>query len=131
MMSIKTIKSAPGAASYYANYYGQGEFSKWFGKGSNLHGVWDSKMIESWNMSYIELALNANNLNKQQIDAINKGNIIDWTYESQNLAKNVYNSANKGEKLSYKYSYDHFGLVRSQLQKAGIRLAKILNDIYG
>ena len=29
-----------------------------------------------------------------------------------------------------KYSYDHFGTVRTQLQKGGIRLAKVLNDIY-
>ncbi len=104
---------------------------KWFGQGSNLHRVWDSNMIQSWNMGYLELALNAKNLNKQQIDAIKKGNVLDWTYESQNLAKKVYKSVRINEKLSYKYSYNHFGLVRSQLQKAGIRLAKILNDIYG
>ena len=103
---------------------------KWFGKGTNLHRVWDSNMIDSWNMSYLELALNAKPLNKQQIESINKGNALEWTYESQTLAKKVYSSAEKGEKLSYKYSYDHFGLVRSQLQKAGIRLAKVLNDIY-
>ena len=102
----------------------------WHYKGTNLHRVWDTNMIESWNMSYLELASNAKNLSKEQINSIQSGTVLDWTYETQNLAKQVYNSAKIGEKLGYKYSYDHFGTVRSQLQKAGIRLAKILNDIY-
>ncbi len=103
---------------------------RWHNKGTNLHRVWDSNMIESWNMSYLELASNARILSKEQINSIQNGTVLDWTYETQNLAKQVYNSAKIGEKLGYKYSYDHFGTVRSQLQKAGIRLAKILNDIY-
>ena len=103
---------------------------QWHKKGTNLHRVWDSNMITSWNMSYTELANSARDLNKQQIEAIKKGTVLDWTYETQKLAIQVYNSAKIGEKLSYKYSYEHFGTVRSQLQKSGIRLAKILNDIY-
>ena len=35
---------------------------QWFGKGTNLHSVWDTKMIEAWNMSYVELANNAKQL---------------------------------------------------------------------
>jgi len=56
---------------------------------------------------------------------------LDWTYESQNLAKKIYAETKMDDKLSYNYSYEHFSEVRSQLQKSGIRLAKILNDIYG
>jgi len=104
---------------------------RWHNKGTNLHRVWDSNMIESWNMSYTELANNTRDLSKQQIQSIQKGTVLDWTYESQKLAIQVYKSAAIGEKLGYKYSYNHFGTVQSQLQKSGIRLAKILNDIYG
>ena len=103
---------------------------KWHYKSSNLHRVWDSEMIESWNMSYSELADSAKELNEQQIKNIQQGSVLDWTYESQKLAKTVYSSAAMDDKLSYRYSYDHFTTVRSQLQKAGIRLAKILNEIY-
>jgi len=104
---------------------------KWHFKKSNLHRVWDSEMIESWNMSYTELADNAKNLSKEQIKSIQNGSILDWTYESQKLAKKVYASAAMDEKLSYRYSYDYFSTVRTQLQKAGLRLAKVLNEIYG
>ena len=103
---------------------------KWHYKSSNLHRVWDSEMIESWNMSYTELADSAKELNDQQIKNIQQGSVLDWTYESQKLAKTVYSSAAMDDKLGYRYSYDHFTTVRSQLQKAGIRLAKILNEIY-
>ena len=103
---------------------------QWFGKGTNLHTVWDTKMIEDWNMSYLELADNATKLSKNQVQAIQKGTVVDWVNEVHEITKEVYASVESGEKLSYRYSYDHFGTVRNQLQKGGIRLAKILNDIY-
>lgn len=104
---------------------------KWFYKNSNLHRVWDSDMIESWNMSYSELALNSKKISKQQVNSIEAGDVLDWTYESQKIAQQVYSSAEKGDNLSYNYSYEYFSTVRTQIQKAGIRLAKILNEIYG
>ena len=104
---------------------------KWHYKNSNLHRVWDSEMIESWNMSYSELADNARELSKEQVKAIGKGSVLDWTSESRELTEAVYESAKQDDKLGYKYSYTHFGTVLSQLQKSGIRLAKILNEIYG
>ncbi len=104
---------------------------RWFNKGSNLHRVWDSEMIDSYGMSYTELANNRAVLSKEQINSIEQGSIVDWIHESRTLAKKVYSSASIGEKLSYRYSFDHLTTVRSQLQKGGIRLAKILNDIFG
>lgn len=103
---------------------------KWFNKGSNLHRVWDSDMIDSWNMSYTELANNSKKLSKEQVAAVMNGGILDWAYESQKLAQKIYSDASNSDKLSYKYSYENFSTVRDQLQKGGIRLAKTLNDIY-
>lgn len=103
---------------------------QWHGKGSNLHRVWDSDMIDQWGMSYIELANNAKDLSKHQIKAIQNGTLLDWLKESHELAKKVYVSAEIGEKLRYQYSYVHFPIVRDQLQKGGLRLAKLLNEIF-
>jgi hypothetical protein len=103
---------------------------QWFGKGTNLHRVWDTNMIDDWEMSYLELADNAAHLSKKQIEALEKGSVIDWVNEVHETTKEVYNSVKVGEDLRYRYSYDHFGTVRTQLQKGGVRLAKILNDIY-
>jgi len=102
----------------------------WHNKKSNLHRVWDSDMINFYDMSYSELSSNTDKLSRTQVQIIQEGSILDWTYESQSLSKKIYASVQMDEKLSYRYSYDNFKLVRSQLHKSGIRLAKVLNDIF-
>lgn len=103
----------------------------WHGKGSNLHRVWDTQMIESWHMSYTELHRNAKSLTKAQVGAIEQGSVTDWMYESRELAIQVYSSASNEDKLGYRYSYKYLHTALEQLQKGGIRLAKVLNEIYG
>ena len=103
---------------------------KWFGSGTNLHSVWDSKMIEHYNMTYTELAENANKISKEQVAFLQQGTVIDWVNDTQTYAIKVYTSAEVGEKLGYNYMYTNFEMARSQLQKGGIRLAKVLNDLF-
>ncbi|MEH6659893.1 S1/P1 nuclease [Leeuwenhoekiella marinoflava] len=104
---------------------------RWFNDGTNLHSLWDSKMIESYGMSYSELAENYGSVSKAQYRELTKGNILDWVAEGQDLAEMVYNSAEIGAKLSYRYQADHIGIVQNQLQKGGVRLASVLNEIFG
>ena len=104
---------------------------QWFNKGTNLHRVWDEDMIREWGMSYVELADNAKDLTKEEIKQLQEGTIIDWMNDTHKLTGKVYNSVEVGENLRYRYSYDYFPIVRTQLQKSGIRLAKLLNDIFG
>jgi hypothetical protein len=104
---------------------------RWFNKGTNLHRLWDSDMIDHYKMSYTEIASNFVEKPKEWIIAKQKGSPADWIDEVHILAEMVYNSAVIGEKLGYRYSYLHFNTAREQMYLAGIRLAKILNDIYG
>ncbi len=103
---------------------------QWFGSGTNLHAVWDSKMIDGFEMTYTELADNADKISKEQVKFLQKGTITDWVNETQTFAVKAYASVEVGDKLSYNYSYENFETVRSQLQKGGIRLAKVLNDLF-
>lgn len=103
---------------------------QWFYRDSNLHKVWDTEMINSYGMGYVELAENADILTKNQVKAIQEGTVIDWVNETHILSNMVYSSVKEGENLRYRYSYDHFKTVRSQLQIAGVRLAKVLNDLF-
>lgn len=103
---------------------------RWFNDGTNLHSLWDSKMIESFNMTYTELAENTNKISKEQIKFLQKGTVADWANETQQLAIKVYGSVEIGEKLGYNYMYENFDLARSQLQVGGIRLAQVLNDLF-
>lgn len=103
---------------------------QWFYKDTNLHAVWDSKMIDDYSMSFSELANNAAYLSKDEVKAIQKGTVVDWVNETQQLTKIIYASVEPGENLRGEYNYLHFEKVRTQLQKGGIRLAKVLNDLF-
>lgn len=103
---------------------------QWFYNDTNLHRVWDSQMIDNYDMSYNELAENADILSRTQVKAIQKGSIIDWVNETHELTRKVYANVKPDDNLRYRYSYDNFTTVRTQLQKGGIRLAKILNDLF-
>ncbi len=104
---------------------------RWFGNGSNIHRVWDSEMINDFQMSYTELAHNSDDLSKEEIKRIQQGSVLDWMYESKELANETYASVEVGEKLGYEYMYKWFPVVHDQIQKGGLRLAKLLNEIYG
>tara|TARA_R110002051_G_scaffold201631_1_gene268405 strand:- start:41024 stop:41800 length:777 start_codon:yes stop_codon:yes gene_type:complete len=104
---------------------------QWFGQGTNLHRVWDTSMIENYDMSYTELAAAMPTLNKRQQKAIQEGTHYDWMEDSRQLVKDVYANIKKGEQLGYSYMYEYFGTLKGQLQKGGLRLAALLNDILG
>ncbi len=104
---------------------------QWFGSGTNLHSVWDTKMIESYGMSYTELAATMPDLSKRQVKSLQEGSILDWVEDSRTLVKKVYATTKSGDTLGYRYMYDYFETVRDQLQKGGIRLAGLLNEILG
>jgi len=103
---------------------------QWFNRGTNLHRVWDSDMINQFNMTYTELADNTIVVSKEQLKFLRKGTITDWANETQQHAIKVYASVKKGEKLGYSYMYKNFDLVREQVKIGGIRLAKVLNELF-
>lgn len=103
---------------------------EWFYKDSNLHRVWDSEMIDDTKLSYTELADAVNHPTKKQIKEWQDSSILDWAQESKSLRNQVYDIP-KDHELGYKYQYKNRDLLHRQLLKAGIRLAGVINDIYG
>ncbi len=103
---------------------------RWFNEGTNLHRVWDSNMIDSYQMTYTELTHNLPRITKEEKQKIQNGTLLEWLEQERELTKKIYKSAEIGEKLGYRYMYDHFSTLKSQLQKGGLRLAKILNEIF-
>ncbi|MCK5824681.1 MAG: S1/P1 nuclease [Ichthyobacteriaceae bacterium] len=104
----------------------------WFGEPTNLHRLWDSGIIEHSLLSYTEFASTMKKEPYLDVDKIKKGNIISWYTETKKLSYEVYNSVEPDHQdLSYGYNYKYFPVVKNQLNKAGIRLAKILNELFG
>jgi hypothetical protein len=101
----------------------------WFRYETNLHRVWDSEMIDDTKLSYTELAESLDKPTTTELKQWQSSSILSWASESQGYDQYVYDIGNG--KLSYRYSYVNFPIVRHRLLQAGVRLAGILNSIYG
>ncbi|WOI23348.1 S1/P1 nuclease [Nonlabens ulvanivorans] len=104
---------------------------RWYKDGTNLHRVWDTQMIESYGMSYSELAMNMPQLSKKERKTIASGTHRDWLEDSRIVVKDIYANTTVGQKLGYRYMYDYFDVLKGQLQKGGVRLAALLNEVLG
>lgn len=102
---------------------------KWFGKASNLHRVWDSNMIDATKLSYGKLALSLDKLKKYEVEKLRKASIFTWAKESMDLRKQVYQIGDGN--LGYGYFNKNIDNVYKRLLEAGVRLAGLLNEMYG
>lgn len=102
---------------------------KWFGSNSNLHSVWDTGMIDGTRLSYTELA---DWLGKPDAATLKKwqaASVRDWASESMSVRTSVYDIGNGS--MGYQYQYRYFSIAKERMLQAGVRLAGILNQIYG
>ncbi|HMR55940.1 MAG TPA: S1/P1 nuclease [Cyclobacteriaceae bacterium] len=102
---------------------------KWFRNDTNLHTVWDSEMINDTRLSYTELADALGKPDKASIQNWLSGNVRDWAEESMQYRTQVYDIGNGN--LSYTYPFKNLSVVKLRILQAGIRIAGLLNTIYG
>ena len=113
---------------------------KWFGQPTNLHSVWDSRMIDSarkWN--YTEWVDQLDIHNRKYRKSITAGDYEDWFTTTVTNAAKIYDyveaiSENLPEEelpnLSYQFVYDFSPMLEEQLLLGGYRLAHVLNTIF-
>ena len=104
---------------------------QFFGKPTNLHSLWDSKLIDATNYSYTEFARILNVKSKKEIKQIQSGSLEDWFYDSHKIANKLYADVENGKNYSYAYQYKYNPILEQQLLYGGLRLAKMLNEILG
>jgi len=102
----------------------------WFGQKSNLHKVWDEGLVDYQQLSYTEYAAAINHPTREQFKTWSATSLQDCVYESYMICNRIYDHIKPDDKLSYRYNFDYIDTVNEQLLKGGIRLAKIINDIY-
>ena len=102
---------------------------QFFKKDTNLHSLWDSGLIDNTKYSYTEYARVLDVKSKEEIKQIQSGSLEDWFYESHQAANQLYASVKPGENYSYDYQQQYNALLERQLLHAGLRLAKILNEV--
>ena len=115
---------------------GNGTEVKWFNQNTNLHSVWDSKMIESarrW--GYQEWVEQLDRKDKKFKKAVCRGTYEDWFMKTVQNAAEIYDYVERiGEKkpnLSYQFVYDFSPILEESLTLGGYRLAYVLNTIFG
>ena len=103
---------------------------KWFGQNTNLHTVWDSKLIESQGWSYTEYAYMLECRYGHLKKEIRQKNRSELLLDNYRLVDYIYTYQETWRGNTYHYIYRWREPVELQLYTAGIRLAMLLNDIY-
>ena len=103
---------------------------EWFRESTNLHSLWDTKLVDFQNYSYTEFAEVLDFHDKKFNKNLTAGNLNDWLFGSYQKSEIIYSQVKSGDELSYKYNYDNISILEEQLLKGGLRLAKILNEIF-
>ncbi len=86
-------------------------------------------MIDDTKLSFSELAGFLPEPDQATVVSLQKNSVREWADESMSFRKQVYDIGDGN--LSYKYSYKYFSIAKQRMMQAGIRLAGILNQIYG
>lgn len=104
---------------------------EFFNRKTNLHAVWDYHLIEHQRMSYTEIARELNRrINSEVIREYQNAEPADWLREAVAIRPDVYDIP-ENNKIYYEYIYKHYHHVEERLMAAGIRLAQVLEEIYG
>ena len=102
---------------------------KWFRASSNLHQIWDEKLIEMERLSYREYARFIDKASEEQKVAWGRVGLLGWAEESKALRTQVYNfPSTRARNWEYNYRYQMMPIVHERLQQAGVRLAALLNE---
>lgn len=104
---------------------------KFFDNDTQLHSVWDSRLLESGHKwSYTEWADQIDILTPEQQQAVVTGTYDDWGRETYMVCTQIYDKTPKGTVISYDYIAEWTPVVEEQLLKGGLRLADVLNSIF-
>lgn len=104
---------------------------EYFGESANLHRVWDTGIIDGQQYSYTEYVNWINHPTAEQLEQWSSLNVMDWANESKDYRDQAYDTMPEDKRLSYRYDFDNVELVNQRLLQAGIRLANLLNELYG
>ncbi len=104
---------------------------EFFNQPTNLHALWDSGMIDRKGMSYTELADELyRRLTPEMKTSYRSASMEDWLKEAVSNRPLVYNLP-ENKKISWVYMYEANDTLEERLVAASVRLAQILEEIYG
>jgi hypothetical protein len=102
------------------------------GQGTNLHAVWDSKLIDHTGLDYQQLAAKYDNASPAQIRQWQNDPVVKWMWESYQITEQLYAEVDSMHDRSIGQAYydEHIATVALRLEQAGVRLAGLLNVLF-
>jgi len=97
-------------------------------QGTNLHALWDSKMIEYQGLNYVELANNCDVATQKNIDEWQSDDLIKWIFESYKISSKLYDEVEYNKNINEEYYNTNIKIIQNRLERGGIRLAGVLNS---
>jgi len=96
----------------------------------NLHGLWDSGLIEHQGLTYKEMATNYDTATPAEIKKWQSDDPMVWLWESYQISTILYQEAAADPKFEEDYYKSHIPVLEKRIEKGGIRLAGVLNSIF-
>lgn len=100
------------------------------GSNTSLHGLWDSGLIDHQRIPYKTLGDKYDTATPEQIKKWQADSVMVWLWESYQISAILYHEAEDNTNFDELYYEQHIPVVKNRIEKAGIRLAGILNSIY-
>jgi hypothetical protein len=102
------------------------------GVGTNLHALWDSKLIDRQGLTYEQMAEKYDHATPAEIKRWQSDPLMQWIWESYQASTKLYAEvdAMKDRTVDDSYYQAHIGIIRERIEMAGIRLAGVLNGIF-
>jgi hypothetical protein len=112
----------------YGEDLGGNKFQIYFNnKGTNLHSLYDSGIIEYKGLT-LQQCLNSKKYTKTEFSKIEKIDIISWANQSRSYLGTIYNT--NGHTVNDAYIDENYLIIQEQILDAGIRLSSVLKDIF-
>jgi hypothetical protein len=99
---------------------------------TNFHAFWDESVITStvWDWGAYVTRLEDGWLKTQEAKGANVGEPVDWALETHALARIAWNALPADRRILDTYYKNQIPVVDKQLGRAGLRLARFLNEAY-
>ncbi|WP_253952326.1 S1/P1 nuclease [Mucilaginibacter sp. SG564] len=99
-------------------------------KGTNLHSLWDSKLIDHEGLSLQDMAKQYDTATSVEIKKWQTDSPMEWLWESYRISSELYAGVKPGQTIDEAYYQKYIPVIHQRIEQAGIRLAGELNKLF-
>jgi hypothetical protein len=99
-------------------------------QGTNLHSLWDSKLIDHEGLSEAAVLQQYDTATPAEIRQWQSDSPIEWIWESYQISSRIYAGIKPGQDIDDAYYQQSIPVIHRRIEQAGIRLAGELNKLF-